>query len=89
MLNQINSILQHVDNLESQAYLGSDLGMTYQDGTYTFKVWSPSAETVTLNLYLTGDVNEPSLIEKYDLTLENNVWVGRLNDDLDGLFYTY
>ncbi len=89
MLNQINSILQHVDNLESQAYLGSDLGMTYQDGTYTFKVWSPSAETVTLNLYRTGDVNEPSLIEKYDLTLENNVWVGRLNDDLDGLFYTY
>ena len=50
MLNQMGSILQHVDKLESQAYLDTDLGMTYHNGTYTFKVWSPSAEEVYLNL---------------------------------------
>ena len=89
MLNQIGSILQHVEYLESQVYLNNDLGMTYHEGTYTFKVWSPSADEVSLNLYRTGDINDDSLIDKYQLTLENNVWVGYFNDDLDGLFYTY
>lgn len=89
MLNQIGSILQHVEKLESQVYLNTDLGMTYNEGTYTFKVWSPSADEVSLNLYRTGDVNDDSLIEKYQLSLENNVWVGRFTEDLDGLFYTY
>ena len=89
MLNQIGSILQHVDKLESQVYLNTDLGMTYSEGTYTFKVWSPSADEVSLNLFRTGNVDEDSLIEKYQLSLENNVWVGRFTEDLDGLFYTY
>ena len=89
MLNQIGSIQQHIDKLESQVYLNTDLGMTYSEGTYTFKVWSPSADEVSLNLYRTGDVNEYSLIEKYELSLENNVWVGYFTEDLDGLFYTY
>lgn len=89
MLEQIGTILRHIDDLESRTYSGTDLGMTYRDGIYTFKVWSPSADEVSLYLYRTGSIEDDSFIERIPMSLENNVWVVSIDDDLEGLYYTY
>lgn len=89
MLDQIGSLLTHIDELESKAYLNNDLGMTYKEGVYTFKVWSPFANEVYLNLYQTGDINDNSLIRKIKMNHEDNVWAVGIDTDLDGMFYTY
>lgn len=90
MLDQIGTILRHVDELEQRAYLKNDLGMTFEDGTYTFKVWSPNADEVYLNLYQTGNIEEDTLTQKIPMRYTNDhVWEISLTEDLDGQYYTY
>lgn len=90
MLDQIGTILRHVDELEQRAYLKNDLGMTFEQGAYTFKVWSPNADQVFLNLYKTGNIEEDSLMNKLEMTYsDDHVWEISLTEDLEGLFYTY
>ena len=37
--------------LDKWAYNGSDLGAVYSENSTTFKVWSPYADAVSLDLY--------------------------------------
>lgn len=90
MLDQIGTILEHIDELEAKAYQKSDLGMTYAAGTFTFKVWSPHADAVYLNIYKTGDIEDHSLIEKIDMTYnDEHVWEVSVTENLEDLYYTY
>ncbi len=89
MLYQLDTTQKRIEDLETKAYTKNDLGMTFDEGIYTFKVWSPHAKTVHLNIYKTGNIDDDSLIIKMPMTLENNVWTKAIDDDMDGLFYTY
>lgn len=89
MLYQLNTIEERIADLETKTYNKNDLGMTYNKDVYTFKVWSPHAKTVHLNIYETGDIDEDSLVIQMPMTLENNVWTKSIDEDMDGLFYTY
>lgn len=89
MLYQLKTIEERIEDLETKSYTHNDLGMTFDNGTYTFKVWSPHAKTVHLNIYETGNIDDDSLIIQMPMVLENNVWSKSIEEDMDGLFYTY
>lgn len=89
MNTNTKTIGQGIQYLEDHTYTGSDLGLTYSKQASTFKVWSPLAESVELNLYGTGDVTENSLLESISLELRDTVWQVTVHRDLKGLFYTY
>lgn len=85
----INTTQQKIEDLETKTYAGSDLGMSFAEGTYTFKVWSPHAKAVSLKIYTTGILEENSLLRKFPMKLEENVWQISINENLKGYFYTY
>lgn len=74
-------------------YSGNDLGATYSKGSTTFKVWSPTASAVKLNLYSTGSDSEEgaSNIKTVSMTKNssNNVWSVTVQGDLLNKYYTY
>lgn len=89
MINQLDTLDERINDLEEKAYLKNDLGMTYIDEKYIFKVWSPHAQSVYLNVYKTGNIEDDSLIIQFPMKQENNVWTLTTDNDLEGLFYTY
>ena len=62
---------------EKNAYDGTDLGCTYTKEKTVFKVWSPEAQSMTLNLYATGSDKEEGAknLGKYEMTkTDRGVW---------------
>ena len=55
-----------------------------------FKVWAPTAENVSLNLYKSGDPTADDKIKTAAMNrVDKGVWILRLDGDLDGVYYTY
>ncbi|MCR6720667.1 MAG: type I pullulanase [Chitinophagaceae bacterium] len=69
-------------------YNGKDLGLVLTSSTTSFKVWAPTADSVELRLYKTGEggVPEKSLWMNKD---QSGTWSVLLNQSLKGWFYTY
>lgn len=75
---------------EEYTYTGDDLGATWSESGTTFRVWAPTAESVTLNLYESGDASKEDMIEKLDMTSDvNGTWTVQKDGDLNGVYYTY
>lgn len=71
-------------------YSGSDLGATYTPKKTTFRVWAPTADTVTLNLYGSGTPGTDDLVEQLPMTADvNGTWIAEKEGDLNGTYYTY
>lgn len=71
-------------------YSGSDLGATYTPEKTTFRVWAPTADTVTLNLYGSGTPDTDDLVEQLPMTAGvNGTWIVEKEGDLNGTYYTY
>lgn len=81
------------EELDKLAYSGNDLGAVYTPQSTTFKVWSPTASEVKLNLYATGSDNEEGAKDldssqmNYDSS--NGVWSITVEGDLKNIYYTY
>lgn len=79
--------------LDQTVYSGNDLGATYTQKGTTFKVWSPNAKSVNVNLFEHGSDSEgdKGSIETKALTLDKKtgVWSTTINGDLAGKYYTY
>ncbi|MBQ1193625.1 MAG: type I pullulanase [Lachnospiraceae bacterium] len=77
------------DEFEEQFYYdGDDLGSTWSKESTTFKVWSPTATKVVLNLYENG--NDGDAYEQIEMTLgEKGVWETTVTGDLNKVYYTY
>ena len=80
---------------ERYAYDGEDLGVTFDDEknpkATTFKVWAPTSTKLVLNLYKTGDYmteKEPYAVHEMERG-DKGVYAITLNEDLDGVYYTY
>ncbi len=79
------------------AYNGNDLGATYAPDKTTFKVWSPTATAVKLNLYATGSDSEEGAADIGNYDLEQvmdgdrftGVWAVTVDGDLKNVYYTY
>ncbi len=75
-------------------YDRNDLGATYHDGGVTFKLWAPTASSVTASVYDKDDATR--YIGSIDLDLgEQGVWAAEAvpsdfqTSDLKGYFYQY
>lgn len=75
---------------EENTYTGDDLGANYSSDKTIFKVWSPTATAITLNLYESGDASADDLIQSYEMTKgDKSVWEVEVEGDLNGTYYTY
>lgn len=80
-------------NLDKSAYSGNDLGATYSKKATTFKVWSPNAASVRVNIFEHGsdDEGDAGSIMSRAMTLDKTtgVWSVTINGDLLNKYYTY
>lgn len=80
-------------NLDKSAYSGNDLGASYSKKATTFKVWSPNAASVRVNIFEHGNDNEGDAgsIMSRAMTLDKTtgVWSVTINGDLLNKYYTY
>ncbi len=69
-------------------YTGDDLEVVYNPKQTAFRLWSPAATEVKLNLYEQGIGGEPYQVKamKYD---KDGTWVAVIQGDLNGKFYTF
>jgi len=68
-------------------YAGNDLGVNWSPARTMFKLWSPAAQKVRLQLYEKGDGGIPSAIFNLKKT-ENGVWQTTLKGNMLGKYYT-
>lgn len=75
---------------DEYTYDGNDLGAEWsREGTW-FRLWSPLADMVRVNLYQAGDNSKNDLIKKVDLNKkEKGVWEVYVKENLDGIYYTF
>ena len=75
---------------EKYTYTGSDLGAVWEPDKTRFRLWAPTAEEVTVNLYRTGDPDSDTLLEQLVMEPDvNGTWVAEKAGDLHGIYYTY
>ena len=74
--------------LENYIYDGNDLGAECKEEGTTFRLWSPQAECVSLNLYQTGDGGNAykQIPMKKE---EKGVWSWESKEELHGVYYDY
>ncbi|MDR2126358.1 MAG: type I pullulanase [Prevotellaceae bacterium] len=69
-------------------YNGDDLGLTYSPKSSKFRLWSPAADSVKLNIYSNGVNGEPDATYVM-LPDKNGTWIYKADKDLKGKFYTF
>lgn len=75
---------------DKYTYEGDDLGATVSADKTTFRLWAPTAESVSVNLYTSGDPWEKDLIKSLEMTAdEKGTWVLEVAENLAGTYYTY
>lgn len=75
---------------DANTYTGDDLGAVWTKDSTAFKVWAPTAEAVSLNLYESGNEEASDLIEQLPMEAgENGIWTVTKEGDLNGTYYTY
>lgn len=79
-------------NLDKSAYSGNDLGASYSKKATTFKVWSPNAASVRVNIFEHGSDNEGDagsiMSRAMSLDKTTGVWSVTINGDLLNKYYT-
>ncbi|MDH5608175.1 MAG: type I pullulanase [Cyclobacteriaceae bacterium] len=75
-----------IDYDDYTTYSGSDLGLTFHNGTWSLRVWSPLANDMKINFYSAADGDNPLGSESMTKT-DNGVWLFEAND-ITGTYYT-
>ncbi|MDR3285881.1 MAG: type I pullulanase, partial [Prevotellaceae bacterium] len=69
-------------------YEGDDLGVIYSPKCCKFRIWSPPANDVKLNIYSDGSDGAPA--KTYMMQCDKNgTWIYKIDGDLKGKFYTF
>ena len=75
---------------DAYTYGGDDLGAVWSEEETAFRVWAPTAESVMLNLYESGDASKDDSIERLEMTADvNGTWTVQKDGDIKGVYYTY
>lgn len=72
--------------IDRQFAADTPLGAVYAQKRTVFRVWSPLAERVTVNLYRAAASKTP--IRSIPMVSENGVWTAAAEGDLSGVYYT-
>ena len=71
-------------------YEGNDLGANWSKEQTFFRLWAPTAASVKINLYASGDYRENDLLEQVEMTPDvNGTWIATVEGNLNGTYYTY
>lgn len=71
-------------------YEKDDLGLNITGDTLIFKLWSPVAKNLIINIYESGDKNNDDIICSFDMEKEDKgVWCKKLEKKYIGKYYTY
>lgn len=88
LLLSCNSPKEYKSFAEYPVYEGNDLELAYTPAQSVFTLWSPVAKEVRLNLYASGDGDDP--IGQYTLSAsKDGTWTVAVDKDLKGAFYTF
>ncbi len=75
---------------DAYTYGGDDLGAVWSEEETALRVWAPTAESVMLNLYESGDASKDDSIERLEMTADvNGTWTVQKDGDIKGVYYTY
>ena len=75
---------------EKFTYTGRDLGAAWTPQKTTFRLWAPTAEEVTINLYRSGTPDSDDLLGQLHMKRDIcGTWVAERMGDLNGIYYTY
>lgn len=75
---------------KTYTYTGADLGAVWSEKETRFRVWAPTAEAVTLNLYESGTAGTEDLLEKISMQPDvNGTWIAVKPGNLNHVYYTY
>ncbi len=79
------------DSFEADyTYAGDDLGAVWSADKTSFRVWAPTADSVSVKLYGSGTEGADDLIETVPMALDvNGTWVAEKAGDLNGTYYTF
>ena len=69
-------------------YEGNDLGAVYSKDQTSFRIWAPTAESVSICFYANGDGGEADEVVEMEKS-EGGTWLYVKNGDLHKLYYTY
>ena len=71
-------------------YHGADLGASWSKDRTVFRLWAPTAEAVTINLYRSGKEGTDDLLRQISMEPDvNGTWIAQADGDLNGVYYTY
>ena len=71
-------------------YKRNDLGAVWSRERTCFRVWAPTAQSVRVMLYPSGDPRDRELLEFLEMRPDTEgTWVAEKQGDLHGIYYTY
>ena len=71
-------------------YSGSDLGAVWTREKTAFRLWAPTAKSVKINLYKTGNPGVEDRIRQIEMKpAVAGTWTAEAEGDLHGVYYTY
>ena len=71
-------------------YTGEDLGAVWSKESTSFRVWAPTAESVSVKLYESGNSAGRDVIDEIEMKPDvNGTWTAKKEGDLNGVYYTY
>ena len=71
-------------------YHGNDLGAIWTAEKTGFRLWAPTADSVAIRLYKSGDVSKNDLLEQFSMKRDvQGTWIAEHAGNLNGVYYTY
>jgi type I pullulanase len=87
--NKLAKLYDSADFTAKYTYAGDDLGNTYSKSSTKFRVWAPTAKSVSLVTYVKADDLAASGTTTAMTADINGTWVAELSGDKNGLIYNY
>ena len=87
--NKAAKLYDSADFTSKFTYTGNDLGNTYTKSATKFRLWAPTAKSVSLVSYASADAALSAGIESPMTADANGTWVLTLAGDKQGLIYNY
>ena len=71
-------------------YSGDDLGAVWSKSKTAFRLWSPTADSISIKLYRAGDASVADCIAQFPMVKDVfGTWIAEYPGDLNGVYYTY
>jgi len=85
------SLIYSSPDFESEfTYHGNDLGATWSAEKTCFRLWAPTADAVSIQLYRGGDAAKKDELVQFPMKRDiRGTWYAEYAGDLNGIYYTY